>query len=685
MLYQDADDKVLEQDIYVDLNEAERTGSSERVQIVAQVDRYRAGYSGDGDWSGSRRYWVQKDEDLNTVGSQLVADLGEVNMADGQTLVDFVNWAVETFPADKHVLIMSDHGMGWPGGWSDPDPGGQGDRSIPLSSRLGDQLFLMELDEALETVLRQSGIDKFEIVGMDACLMGHLEVFSALEPHSNYAVASQETEPAVGWAYTGFLDALVRNPDMDGEELGRLIVDSYIQDDQRIVDDQARAEFLNRGSPLGGLFNLLGGGGGSTMSAAQLAQQMEQNITLTTIDLGAMPALMASVNDLAFTMQEADQRAVAQARTYAQSFTSVFGGDAPPSYIDLGNFVQLLAKESGDREVAEAADGVLSALRTAVVAEKHGPKKSGSTGVSICFPNSQLYQNPVTGAESYTAIARRFANESLWDDFLAFHYANRSFEPATRETVIPDSGAITRAPGAGQIELSAITLSDNVAAPGRPVILETEIGGGNLGYVLLFVGFLDEAANSIFVADTDYLESDDTREVDGVYYPDWGDDESFTMSFEWEPLMFAISDGRDSIVAALSPQSYGATYEDAVYTVDGTYTYAADGETRYARLYFSDGHLRQVFGFTGEGGTGAPREIVPQTGDTFTVLEKWMDLDVAGNVSQVSAQAGGTLTFGDQMFAWEELDAAVGKYIVGFIVEDLDGNSHQVYTEITVE
>jgi len=28
MLYQDADDKILEQDIYVDLNEAERVGSS---------------------------------------------------------------------------------------------------------------------------------------------------------------------------------------------------------------------------------------------------------------------------------------------------------------------------------------------------------------------------------------------------------------------------------------------------------------------------------------------------------------------------------------------------------------------------------------------------------------------------------------------------------------------------------
>ena len=122
MLYQDADDKILEQDIYVDLNEAERVGSSDRVHIVAQVDRYRGGYRGDGDWTETKRLYLTQDGNLQQVGSQTAADLGEVNMSDGETLVDFVTWAVDTFPADKHVLIMSDHGMGWPGGWSDPVP-----------------------------------------------------------------------------------------------------------------------------------------------------------------------------------------------------------------------------------------------------------------------------------------------------------------------------------------------------------------------------------------------------------------------------------------------------------------------------------------------------------------------------------------------------------------------------------
>jgi len=39
-----------------------------------------------------------------------------------------------------------------------------------------------------------------------------------------------------------------------------------------------------------------------------------------------------------------------------------------------------------------------------------------------------------------------------------------------------------------------------------------------------------------------------------------------------------------------------------------------------------------------------------------------------------STEAGGTLTFRDQMFTYKELDAAAGEYLVGLIAEDLDGN-----------
>ncbi len=673
LLYQDADDKVLEKDIFVDLNEAERIGSTDRVNVVAQIDRFRGGFSGDGNWDETRRYYITRDQDLNRLASQ-VLESGEANMADGNALVDFVTWGVQNYPADKYVLILSDHGMGWPGGWSDPDPGGAAPRNIPLARALGDELYLMELDDALAKIQQTTGMAKFELIGMDACLMAHLEVFNALEPYSRYAVASQETEPALGWAYTAFLSALTANPDMGGADLARAIVATYIQDDQRIVDDQARAELYGRSSFL----DQLGG-----PSAADAAGQMEQDVTLTAVDLAQVPALNTALNNFAFAMQQVEPRSMAKARQYAQSYTSIFGASVPPSYIDLGHFAALTKQVSQGGALAQAADGMLVAIQQAVVAEKHGDKKPGSTGISIYFPTSQLYRTQEAGPQSYLAIARRFVENTLWDEFLAYFYTGESFDANAVGPAGPTG--VTRAPGSTPIEVAPVRASAASAAPGRPITLTTQIHGEDIGYVYLFTGYFDEESNSISVIDMDYLETPDTREVGGVYYPAWPEDGSFQLQYVWEPLAFALDDGETLAEALLMPESYGAAADQTTYTVEGVYTFADSGETRHARAYLRDGLLRQIFTFTEENGSGAPWETTPSPGDTFTVLQKWLDLDADGQVIQTVWQEGETIQLGDAPIKWAELDAAAGKYVVGFVVEDLDGNQRPVYLRVNVE
>lgn len=673
MLYSDADDKILEQDIYFDLNEAEMVGSTDNVQLVAQVDRFKGAFLDDGNWTSARRYALRQDNDLRRIQSDMVQDLGEVNMADSKTLVDFVTWAVQNYPADKYVLILSDHGMGWPDGWTDGDSKAPSTDKAPLARAIGGAIFLNQLDDALTTIRQQTGIDKFELIGMDACLMSHLEVFSALEPHARFAVASQETEPAVGWAYSSFLAALNQNPNMDGGELGRLIVDSYIKDDQRILDDQARGEMMSAGR---GLF-------GGAPSARQVAQQMEQSVTLTAVDLSKIPQVMQAVNQLAAVLQSTDQAPVAAARRYAESYTSIFGDNVPPSYIDLDNFTALLAQKTNDGAVKQAAGQVQAAVAEAVLDEKHGAEKNGSNGISIYFPNAELYRLPEAGPQSYTVISNRFAQESAWDDFLAFHYTGRPFEVQDRAPVVPDKTSLVRAPGAGKIELSPLKLSGKTAAPGKPVVLSTRVDGENIGYIYLFAGYYDEQANSINLSDLDYLDSGTTREVGGVFYPDWGTG-PFNLEFEWEPIVFALTDGETTATVLLNPTTYGAAPEQAVYTVEGLYTRTATGETSAAQLRLNNGKLQSVFGFTNPDGTGAPREIVPDAGDTFTVYEKWMDLDADGQSKGIVNEKGKTLTFGSEPFTWKEQDAAAGKYRVGFIATDLEGNRTQVLDTVTV-
>ena len=130
-------------------------------------DSYQGGFNGDGNWTDTRRFLLQRDDDLNTIASPYQS-IGEADMSDPQTLVDFVTWGIQEFPADKYVLIMSDHGMGWPGGWTDPEPRSGVRSNIPLAQAIGDALYLQDIDAALQAVRDQTGVDAFELVGMDA-------------------------------------------------------------------------------------------------------------------------------------------------------------------------------------------------------------------------------------------------------------------------------------------------------------------------------------------------------------------------------------------------------------------------------------------------------------------------------------------------------------------------------------
>jgi hypothetical protein len=680
MLYQDADDQVLEQDIFVDLNEAETVGSTDRVTIVAQMDRYKGAFQGDGDWTSARRYLIKQDDNLNRISSQMLEDLGEVNMSDGNKLVDFVTWAMQTYPADRYALVLSDHGMGWPGGWSDPVPGGTDSSRAPLVTGLGeDFLFLSEIDQALSKISSQTGVDKLDIIGMDACLMSQLEVYAALQPYAHVALASEEVEPSLGWAYAGFLQQLVDNPDMSSQQLASAVVDSYVSQDLRIVDNQARQEFLRQGSPLGSYFST------NSVSAAQLANQIGRTVTLTAVDLDNLSDLMTQFNNFAYILQSEDQSLVATARSYAQSYTSVFGKKSGPSYIDIGHFVQLTSREANSNEVTQAANAVMTAINNTIIAEKHGSGKPGSTGIAIYFPNSTMYNSPYTGPQSYNILAGRFVKSSLWDDFLAYHYNDRSFSSNAVEAVAPSTGMPSRAPGAGTITLSEVTTSADSLTPGESVKLSTSITGQNIGYVYLFIGLYDASSNSIFEADTDYLESSDTRELNGIYYPVWPDSDSFKINFNWDGSVFSVSDGATSVLALFNPAAYGATAKEAIYTLNGTYTFADTGEQKYAQLLFMDGKLTQVFGYQGADDTGAPAEITPSNGDTFTIMQKWMDLDTSGYVTQEVDVPGDTLTFNrDSVFTWSAVYAPAGDYLVGFKVADLDGNTSQSFAAITL-
>lgn len=73
----------------------------------------------------------------------------------------------------------------------------------------GDSALTMpETVSVMEDILAATGVDKFELLGFDACFMGQIEVYGSLYPYSNYMVASEEVIPAYGWSYAAWLGEL---------------------------------------------------------------------------------------------------------------------------------------------------------------------------------------------------------------------------------------------------------------------------------------------------------------------------------------------------------------------------------------------------------------------------------------------------------------------------------------------
>ncbi len=100
--------------------------------------------------------------------------------------------------------------------------------------------------------------------------------------------------------------------------MAKTIVESYIVDDVRIQDDEARRDYVAQVY-----------GTDEEVSPEQLGELESRSVTLTAVDLAKFPALIDALNEFAFALTEVDPDAVARARTYAQSFESVFGEEAP--------------------------------------------------------------------------------------------------------------------------------------------------------------------------------------------------------------------------------------------------------------------------------------------------------------------------------------------------------------------
>jgi hypothetical protein len=199
---------------WADLNEMETVGSTAKstggVNVVAEVKFSQDSYNIPSQWLDGRVYrmQMQKDSDTSDVSSLLNSEAQPFNMSDPTRVSEFIQWAVETYPAKHYALVMWNHGAGYKEAFVDGST-------------------LMSLNDVVDGV-RGSGMH-LDLLGFDACLMGMADVAYSMRGLSDFLVASEELEPGAGYPYDDVLKGLTTTPTMDAKTFGTLIVDKYAE------------------------------------------------------------------------------------------------------------------------------------------------------------------------------------------------------------------------------------------------------------------------------------------------------------------------------------------------------------------------------------------------------------------------------------------------------------------------
>jgi cysteine peptidase C11 family protein len=199
MVYMSGDNN-LEDFIAKDLEtELAPTGSSTDVQVVALADRGPGFDRSHGDWQTTKLFHVT--QGMTALPGSEVADWGERNMGDPQTLVDFVTWSKANYPADHYALYFWGHGWSW-------HPG-----VVMQDDTNADTLDYHEMKPIMNTL----GFN--DVVGYDGCNMASVEIQSLWHGHATALAASQEFVGWEGIQYDVVLAQLAANPAMTADQV----------------------------------------------------------------------------------------------------------------------------------------------------------------------------------------------------------------------------------------------------------------------------------------------------------------------------------------------------------------------------------------------------------------------------------------------------------------------------------
>ena len=274
---------------------------------------------------------------------KLESDMGNVAMTATSTLTSFIQYCTKNYPADRQMLIFWDHGGGSLSGYGY-------DEKFSSSGSMS----LKGINEALS-----AAGTKFDFIGFDACLMATVENALMLNSYADYLIASEETEPGVGWYYTNWLTKLSANTSMSTIEIGKNIADDFVS-----------------------VCNQTCSGQKTTLSVTDLAE-----LTAT------VPSELSDFSSSTLELLKSNSyQTVSDARSSAREFAS-------SSKIDQVDLVSL-ADGIGTTE----SEDLIKAILGAVKYNKTSSNMTNAYGLSIYFPYNTSSSKVNSAVAAYDAI-----------------------------------------------------------------------------------------------------------------------------------------------------------------------------------------------------------------------------------------------------------------------------------------
>ncbi len=380
MVYMCADNSLNEQS-YQDLSEMMQVSSTTRVKIIIQIDNLSSSVE-----PNCRRYLI---ENGNKV---LLSDLGLIDMANPQTLIDFARFTSSHYNADKYFLILWDHGNGWPLGVY----GGEDNKGIIYDQSSNNWIGVAggELRYAMteiKKVLRKN----ISIVGFDACLMSMVEVGGELTDAADIMFASEEVTPWNGLPYNDIFSIIINQPSLSAIAYAKKLVD-------------VSTNSYNNGSQ---------GYEPCTFSAIDLKKLgIAQNKFISCSNLLSRYANTANVQQIRHTVQ-----------TFSIEHN-------PPTelddYIDLIDFLIRAKNIISNHNDLQKITEITESLKNSVLAYNHvGSYLNNANGISIWFPDNYLSMKK----QSSDYLSLIWQKQSHWLSFLNNFYGIDDIKPSAIE------------------------------------------------------------------------------------------------------------------------------------------------------------------------------------------------------------------------------------------------------------